>query len=116
MRATTRAALLRGAVTTDALGDEVVDNGAASRVEGWTDFPASIIERDRDEFDQSSSAWRTIREKIIRLPSNIPIRAGDRILDLRDGTVYPTNDFRRTPRGLSGRSSVTLRSVQVNRP
>lgn len=104
--ATTRAALLRGE-TEDEYGDPVDDN--ATPVEGFEDFPASIIERDGTEFDQASGTWRTVRKLIGRVPANIPVDEGDRIKDLRDGAIYVLDGFRRTPRGISGRSSVTLR-------
>lgn len=103
--ATTRAALLRGS-TTDDLGDEVDTNTAP--VPGFEDFPISIIEKDATEFDQASTTWRSVRKLIGRVPANVPVYEGDRIKDLRDGKIYALDNFRRTPRGLSGRSSVTM--------
>lgn len=104
--ATTRGALLRG-TTTDALGDEVDANG--DPVDGFEDFPLSIVERDGSEFDQASGQWRTVRKLIGRVAANVPVDEGDRIKDLRDGAIYAVDGFRRTARGISGRSSVTLR-------
>lgn len=104
--ATTRGALLRG-TTTDSLGDEVDTNG--DPVLGFEDFPVSIVERDGREFDQASGQWRTVRKLVGRVAANVPVDEGDRIKDLRDGAVYAIDGFRRTARGISGRSSVTLR-------
>ena len=109
MIATTRGALLRGVVTEDEYEDEVIDNSDAAMVAGFKDFPMSIIERDATEFDQASNQWRTIRRITGRVPSNVPIVSGDRIKDLRDGGVYAIDGFKRTPRGLSGRASVTIK-------
>lgn len=102
--ATTRAALLRG-TTTDDLGDEV---DTTTIVPGFEDFPVSIIEKDATEFDQASNAWRSVQKLIGRVPANVPVDEGDRIKDLRDGKIYALDNFRRTARGLSGRSSVTM--------
>lgn len=102
--ATTRAALLRGS-TTDALGDEV---DAATVLAGYSDFPISIVEKTRREFDESSNAWRTVRYYAGRTTASIPARAGDRIRDLRDGSIFVVDEVERMARGLSGRSSVTL--------
>lgn len=104
--ATTRGALIRGTTTKDALGDEIEDN--ATPLEGFADFPLSIIERDRREFDQASNQWRTVRKLTGRVSATVPVDEGDRIKDLRDGAVYALDEFKRTPRGLSGRSSVTM--------
>jgi len=105
--ATTRAALLRGSNAPDSLGDETDNNTAP--VAGFEDFPISIIERDGTEFDQASATWRSVRKLIGRVPANVPVDEGDRIKDLRDGKIYALDNFRRTARGLSGRSSVTIR-------
>lgn len=104
--ATTRGALLRGETTEDVLGDEIEDN--ATPVATFEDFPISIIERDVREFDQASNTWRTIRRLFGRVPSNVPVQNGDRIRDNRDGLIYAVDGFTATPRGISGRSSVTL--------
>lgn len=106
MIATTRGALLRGTPTTDALGDVIDDD--ASPVVGFEDFPASIIERSRREFDEASNAWRTVRYFAGRVPSSIPVKAGDRIRDNRDGAIFVVDEVERMARGLSGRASVTL--------
>lgn len=114
MIATTRAALLRGETTND-LGDEVDaltvvelrdEDGELVRV--FDDFPASIIEKSRREFDEASNTWRTVRYYAGRVPSDIPVRAGDRIRDNRDGTLFAVSEAERMARGLSGRASVTL--------
>lgn len=105
--ATTRGALLRGVSTTDALGDEIEDNTAA--VPKWEDFALSLIERDAREFDEASATWRTIRILVGRVKGTLPVDDGDRIKDLRDGTIYAVDSFKRTARGLSGRSSVTMK-------
>ena len=105
--ATTRAALLRGANAPDSLGDETDNN--TTPVAGFEDFPISIIERDGAEFDQASTTWRSVRKLIGRVPANVPVDEGDRIKDLRDGKIYALDNFRRAARGLSGRSSVTIR-------
>lgn len=105
--ATTRAALLRGSNVPDALGDETDNN--ATPVVGFEDFPFSLIEKDGTEFDQASSTWRSVRKLVGRVPANVPIDEGDRIKDLRDGKIYAVDNFRRQARGLSGRSSVTIR-------
>lgn len=105
MLATTRGALYRG-TTTDALGDEVDDNSTA--VDGHDDFPMSLLERDRAEYDPATNTMRVVRELVARVPSNVPVDEGDRVKDLRDGALYAVDGFRRTPRGLSGRASVTM--------
>lgn len=106
MLATTRGALYRG-TTEDEYGDEVDDNTAP--VTGFTDFALSIIEREAEEFDRSSGEWRTVRKLIGRVDVDLPVDDGDRIKDLRDGAIYAVDSFTRTPRGLSGRSSVTMK-------
>jgi hypothetical protein len=105
MLATTRGALHRGSAP-DALGDEVDDN--ATPVEGYEDFPLSLIERDRAEYDPATNTMRVVRELVARVPSSVPVDEGDRIRDLRDSALYAVDGFRRTPRGISGRSSVTM--------
>lgn len=102
--ATTRAALLRGE-TTDALGDEI---DALAVVEGCDDFPVSIIERSRREFDEASNTWRTVRYYAGRCPITVPAKAGDTIRDNRDAKLYVVSEVERMARGLSGRASVTL--------
>ena len=109
--ATTRAALLRG-TTTDALGDEVDTNTAP--VPGFEDFPISIIEKDATEFDQASATWRSVQKLIGRAAADVPVDEGDRIKDLRDGRIYAVDNVRRTPRSISGRSSVTMRLRRTN--
>lgn len=109
--ATTRAALLRG-TTTDDLGDEVDTNAAP--VHGFEDFPISIIEKDATEFDQASATWRSVQRLIGRAAADVPVDEGDRIKDLRDGRIYAVDNVRRTPRGLSGRSSVTMKLRRTN--
>jgi hypothetical protein len=104
MIATTRAALLRGE-TEDALGDEI---DATTVVAGFGDFAVSIIETSRNEFDESSNTWRTVRYYAGRVSTRVPVKAGDRIRDNRDATIYTVSEAERTARGLSGRSSVTL--------
>ena len=103
--ATTRAALLRGTTTND-LGDEV---DTTTIVPGFEDFPVSIIEKDGHDFDPASNAWRSVQKLIGRAAADVPVDEGDRIKDLRDGKIYALDNFRRTARGLSGRSSVTIR-------
>ena len=109
--ATTRAALLRGS-TTDGLGDEVDTNAAP--VPGFEDFPVSIIEKDATEFDQASATWRSVQKLIGRASADVPVDEGDRLKDLRDGRIYAVDNVRRTPRGLSGRSSVTMKLRRTN--
>lgn len=108
--ATTRAALLRGS-STDDLGDEV---DTATPVEGFEDFAVSIVEKDATEFDQASNAWRTVQRLIGRAAANVPVDEGDRLKDLRDGRIYAVDNVRRTPRGISGRSSVTMKLRRTN--
>lgn len=103
--ATTRAALLRGS-TTDALGDEI--EGVVV-VAGFADFPVSIIERDSREFDPASNTWRTVRKLTGRVSTRVPVQPGDRLRDLRDSKIYAIDAIGGTPRGISGRSSVTLK-------
>lgn len=110
MIATTRGALIRDvnpADDIDALGDEVESNAVA--VTASRDFPLSLIERGQNVYDQSSGEWRTVRELIGRCPADVPVNEGDRIKDLRDGKLYIVDEFESTPRGLSGRSSVTMK-------
>lgn len=102
--ATTRGALLRG-TTEDALGDEV---DALVEVVGFEDFAASLIERDRREFDEASNTWRTVRYFAGRFPGNVPAVVGDVFRDARDAKLYRIVEVESMPRGLSGRSSVTL--------
>lgn len=105
MIATTRAALIRDTVIPDQYGDDEV---TPVEVEGFEDFPISIIEEDVDEFDRSSGEWRTVRKLTGRAAGNLPVDDGDRIKDLRDGGFYAVDGFVRTPRSISGRSSVTM--------
>lgn len=114
MIATTRGALLRGE-TTDNLGDEVdtaavvatpLADAAAGR--SLADFPVSIVEKSRNEFDEASNAWRVVRYLAGRVPAYVPVEAGDRIRDNVTGAVYTVIETERMPRGLSGRASVTL--------
>lgn len=104
MIATTRGDLLRGQ-TTNALGDEVDDNESTP---AKADFPVSIIERSRSEFDQASNTWRSVRYYAGRVKSNVPVKAGDRIRDRVTGSIYTVGEVEGMARGLSGRSSVTL--------
>ena len=106
MIATTRGTLLVDTVTEDELGDEVTT--AAPDVTG-ADFPLSLILASERTFDQSTGEWRTIEYYAGRVPGNIDVDEGDRIKDLRDGAIYAVDEFTRTPRGLSGYSSVTLK-------
>lgn len=115
MIATTRAALMRPATTTNGLGDEtdalsVVTTEPADAELGRDlgDFPASIIERSRREFDEASNQWRTVRYYAGRVPTYVPARAGDTLLDNRDGKMYTIEEDEGMARGLAGRSSVTL--------
>ena len=108
--ATTRAALLRGS-TTDDLGDEV---DTTTIVPGFEDFPVSIIEKDATEFDQASATWRSVQKLIGRAAADVPVDEGDRIKDLWDGRIYAVDNVRRTPRGHSGRSSVTMKLRRTN--
>lgn len=113
--ATTRAALMRPGATTNGLGDEVdalsvvttpTDDAELGRDLG--NFPASIIERSRREFDEASNQWRTVRYYAGRVPSYVPARAGDVLLALADGKMYTIDEEEGMARGLAGRSSVTL--------
>lgn len=104
MIATTRAALVRGE-TQDELGDEI---DASTIVPGFDDFPISIIETSRQEFDEASNTWRSVRVYTGRVSTRIPVKAGDRIRDNRDATFYNVGEVESTARGISGRSSVTL--------
>lgn len=74
----------------------------------YSDFPASIIETSRREYDEASNTWRSVRYYSGRVSSNVPAKAGDRIRDNRDGSIYTVEEVERVPRGLSGRASVTL--------
>lgn len=108
--ATTRATLYRtspSAPKTDALGDEV-DSDVASDIV-LANFPVSIIERTRREFDPSSSEWRSVRYYVGRTSARVTPQAGDRIRDLVTGEFYIVSDVERMARGLAGRSSVTLK-------
>lgn len=114
MIATTRAALLRGS-TTDALGDEVDDLvvvgtplGDLAQGRDLANFPASIIEKSRREFDEASNAWRTVRYFAGRVPSYVPVKAGDVIRDRTTAALYIVSEVEGMARGLAGRSSVTL--------
>lgn len=80
----------------------------ASLTRAFDDFPVSIIEKSRREFDEASNAWRSVRYFAGRVPSNIPVQAGDRIRDNSSGAIYAVGEVERMARGLSGRSSVTL--------
>lgn len=76
---------------------------------GREGFPLSLILRNERTFDQSTGEWRTIEYYAGRVPSYVDVDEGDRIKDLRDGAIYAVDEFTRTPRGLSGYSSVTLK-------
>lgn len=88
--------------------EEYVVDKPSGFVAGAGDFPVSIIERSRREFDEASNAWRTVRYFAGRCSTKIPVKAGDRIRDHRDGAIYNVSEVKRTARGLSGRGSVTL--------
>lgn len=103
--ATTRGALVRDTITQDDLGDDV---STPVEVPGWESFPISIIEREVDEYDRASNEWRTVRKLTGRTDVALPVDDGDRIKDLRDGVIYAVDGFTATPRGISGRSSVTM--------
>lgn len=104
MIATTRAALLRG-TTTDVLGDEVP---TGTPVAGFDDFPIAITDTSGNEYDEASNTWRYVRKFTGRVSSRIPVKAGDQIRDRRDGAIYAVGEVNPTPRGISGRSSVTM--------
>ena len=104
MIATTRAALMRGEGV-DELGDDVP---LGEVVAGFADFPASIIEKSRREFDEAWNEWRTVRYFAGRVSARVPVKAGDQIRDNRDSAIYAVTEVERMARGLSGRSSVTL--------
>lgn len=115
MIATTRGALLRPTTTQNELGDDVetlvevptpLDVAAVGR--RFSDFPVSIIERSRREFDEASNAWRTVRYYSGRCPSYVPAKAGDTIRDNTTNSLYVVSEAEGMARGLSGRSSVTL--------
>lgn len=107
MKATTRAALVRG-TTTDDFGDEL--ETADAFVTGFEDFPASILERTREDLDESTQTWRTIRTITARLPARAldAVQTGDRLKDLQTGKTYQFDGTTRERRGLAGRSSVTM--------
>lgn len=105
MIATTRGALLRGS-TTDDLGDEIDTDDTP--VDGFDDFPVSLVEKSRNEFDEASNTWRSVRYFAGRVSSRVPVKSGDRIRDNRDGSLYLVGEVESMARGLSGRSSVTL--------
>jgi len=108
MIATTRAALLRGGAT-DALGDEIDDPTVVTvGARTFDDFPASIIEKTRREFDPASNTWRSVRYFAGRVPSDVPAKADDIIRDNYSGALYTVGESERMARGLSGRASVTL--------
>lgn len=104
MIATTRGALLRGS-TKDALGDEI---DGVTVVTGFADFPVSIIEKTRREFDEASNAWRSVRYYFARVSTLVPVEAGDRIRDNTNAEIFAVGEVERMARGLSGRGSVTL--------
>lgn len=107
MIATTRAALIRGASTEDAAGDEIESTDI---LVGFESFPASIIEKERREWDPSTNVARTVRKITGRVSARIPIQTGDRIKDLTTGKIYELDgDFTPVARSISGRSSVTLK-------
>lgn len=106
---------MRPAITQDDLGDDVEDlivpvTPPDDLLQGRSlaDFPASIIERSRREFDEASNQWRTVRYYSGRVPTYVPAEAGDTIRDNRDQHLYVVLEGEGMARGLSGRSSVTL--------
>ena len=104
MLATTRAAILRGTELDEF--EQTIDT--ASPLVGFDDFPASIIEHSREVFDPADSTLRTVRKLVGRIPANVPVQDGDRLRDNRTGEIYIIDEDERTPRGISGRASVTL--------
>lgn len=118
MQATTRGALLRGTTTKDGFGDEIDDNstpyvvkdGQGNVTADYSDFPLGLTERSRREQDPASGMWSTVRYMSARVPWRVGaiISDGDRIRDNRTGLVYQLDEMRRTPRSISGHSSVTL--------
>jgi len=116
--ATTRVAVLRGTTTTD-LGDDAEDNTDDALVDGLTDVPASLIERNKSVYDPASGTRRTVRVIVCRIPPSVPhpdtgvvtavsLLEGDRIKDLRTGRVYAIDESVEIPRSLAGMSSFTL--------
>lgn len=77
-------------------------------VADYTNLPASITETSRSVFDPSSGEWRTVRYYKGRLPATTPLVAGDRLRDNRTGRIYTIEEDERTPRSISGRSSLSL--------
>jgi hypothetical protein len=113
--ATTRSALLRTTVTKDGIGDDVDDflvvptpPNVSVAGRSYADFPASIIERSRREFDEASNQWRTVRYFAGRVPAYVPVKAGDALRDNVSGALYVVLEGEGMARGLAGRSSVTL--------
>jgi hypothetical protein len=109
MIATTRAVVLRGVTVEDALGDEVEDNSAAAIVGRTDGYPVSLIEQRPTVLDPTTGEWRTVQKIVGRFAGDVDVDEGDRVKDLRDGAIYAVDEVERMPRGLSGRSSVTLR-------
>lgn len=111
--ATTRASIFRG-ITVNSLGDPADDNVTVIADPRLASFPISIIERSARVQDPASGIWRTIIYKVGR-PTNpsLDIRNGDRLKDLRTGTIYTIDDITVTPRTISGGRTLVL-ALRIN--
>lgn len=103
--ATTTVAILRGTTTTDSFGDEVTTDATLS---GFDRVPASLIERTKAVYDQSSGERRTVRVVTARMLPTVPVRESDRIRDNTTGITYSIEELNRTPRTIAGQSALTL--------
>lgn len=108
MIATTRAVVLRGALTEDALGDEVEDDSDTAIVGRADGYPLALTAKPSTVLDPSTNEWRSIRKLVGRFSGNVDVIEGDRVKDLRDGAIYAVDEVEDVPRGMAGRSSVTL--------
>lgn len=101
--ATTRVRVATG-YTEDKRGDLVpvpVDPSSES-------FPASIIEKSRTIFDETTLARRTVRYFSGRITPRAGVKDGDRLHCLTSGSVYIVGEVSRGRRTLAGTSPVSL--------
>lgn len=104
--ATTRASIYRGQ-TTPVEGLDPVDNNVTP-VAGLESLPASLIEKSRKVYDQTSQQQRTIRWCVGRFTPGTDIRAGDRVKDNRTGIFYVLDELTTKPRSIAGQSDLIL--------
>lgn len=103
--ANTRVALVVPGTAEDAYGDPV---GVTTPDDGAKTYKASIIERSRTVFDDSTNTLRTIRYAVGRFMHTTPIAENTTIYDRRTGKVWVVDEIIDIPRTIGGASDVRV--------